>query len=250
MLNNYYLQKEASDFRLRNGIGACEPIRMKSWLPKLGVMALFKPMSDHFSGMAIKHKGPINEGDYKFIIINSNHRISKQHFTIAHELYHLFIQKDFISEVSNAGRFDKKDKTEYEADWFAAYLLMPEECLLSLIPKEELAKNKITLTTIIQMEQYFATSRTALLIRLEAMGLIEYKKYIDYTKGVMHSAELLGYDTSLYLKGNANLVIGNYGARAKKLFDEGKISESHFVSLMNDIGKDIENLANDNEQEE
>lgn len=244
MQNNYPLQKAASDFRIRNGIGACEPIRMKSWLPKLGVMALFKPMSDRFSGMAIKH------GKYNFIIINSNHRISKQHFTIAHELYHLFEQKDFVSEISNAGKFDKKDKIEYEADWFAAYLLMPEECLLSLIPKPELVKNKITLTTIVQIEQYFACSRSALLIRLDAMGLIDYNRYEEYTRGVKHSAELLGYDPTLYEPGNEGLVIGDYGARAKKLFDEGIISESHFVSLMNDIGKDIENLANDNEQEE
>ncbi|MGE0567693.1 MAG: ImmA/IrrE family metallo-endopeptidase [Bacteroidia bacterium] len=244
MQNNYPLQKAASDFRIRNGIGACEPIRMKSWLPKLGVMALFKPMSDNFSGMAIRH------GDNRFIIINSNHRVSKQHFTIAHELYHLFIQTDFVSEISNAGRFDKKDKIEYEADWFAAYLLMPEECLLSLIPKPELAKNKITLTTIVQIEQYFACSRASLLIRLDAMGLIDYNRYDEYTRGVKHSAELLGYDTTLYSPGNENLVIGDYGARAKRLFDEGIISESHFISLMNDIGKDIENLANDNEQEE
>ncbi len=244
MANNFHLQKEASDFRLRNGIGACEPIRMKSWLPKLGVMALFKPMSDNFSGMAIKHS------DYKFVIINSNHRVSKQHFTLAHEIYHLFVQKDFVSEVSNAGRFDKKDKVEYEADWFAAYLLMPEECLLSLIPKTELARNKISLTTIVQMEQYFACSRAALLNRLDAMDLIDFDRYEEHTRGVMHSAELLGYDTTLYKSGNENLVIGDYGARAKRLFDKGVISESHFISLMNDIGKDIENLANDNEQEE
>ena len=244
MQNNYPLQKSASDFRIKNGIGACEPIRMKSWLPKLGVMALFKPMSDNFSGMAIRH------GEHRFIIINSNHRVSKQHFTIAHELYHLFIQTDFVSEISNAGRFDKKDTIEYEADWFAAYLLMPEECLLSLIPKPELAKNKITLTTIVQIEQYFACSRASLLIRLDAMGLIDYNRYEEYTRGVKHSAELLGYDTTLYSPGNENLVIGDYGARAKKLFDQGIISESHFISLMNDIGKDIENLANDNEQEE
>ncbi len=244
MHNNFPLQKAASDFRIRNGIGPCEPIRMKSWLPKLGVVALFRPMSDRFSGMAIKH------GNYNFIIINSNHRISKQHFTIAHELYHLFEQKEFVSEISNAGRFDKKDKIEYEADWFAAYLLMPEECLLSLIPKPELVKNKITLTTIIQIEQYFACSRSALLIRLQAMGLIDYNRYEEFTKGVKHSAELLGYDSTLYESGNHGLVIGDYGARAKKLFDDGIISESHFVSLMNDIDKDIENLANDNEQEE
>lgn len=244
MQNNYRLQQAATEFRTKNGIGPCEPIRMKSWLPKLGIIALFKPMSDTFSGMAIK------QGQYRFMMINSNHRISKQHFTIAHELYHLFVQEEFTSEISNAGRFDNKDKVEYDADWFAAYLLMPEECLLSLIPKNELSKNKISLTTIIQIEQYFACSRHSLLIRLDAMGLIDLEKYAHFKNGVKHSAELLGYDTSLYESGNKGLVIGDYGARAKRLFDDGLISESHFIGLMNDIGKDIENLAQDHEQEE
>lgn len=243
MLHNYHLQREASDFRLKNGIGATEPIRMKSWLPKLNVVALFRPLSDSFSGMAVK------QNDLNFVIINSEHRVSKQHFTIAHELYHLFIQKDFISEVSNAGKFDRKNKIEFEADWFAAFLLMPEEGLLQLIPKEELSKNKISLPTIVKIEQYFACSRTALLIRLEGMGLIDYRKYEQYTRNVKQSAAILGYDTSLYEKGNEGLVIGDYGARAKKLFDIGKISESHFISLMSDIGKDVQNIANDNEQE-
>ena len=242
-MHNYYLQKEASDFRIKNGIGAAEPIRLKSWLLKLGVLAMFEPMSDNFSGMAIK------TDDHKCMIINSNHRVSKQHFTIAHELFHLFIQKDFTSEFSNAGKFNKKDKIEFEADWFAAYLLMPEEGLLSLIPKEELLKNKISLATIVKIEHYFACSRTALLIRLDGMDLIDFIKYQEYTKGVKHSAELLGYDTTLYEKGNEGLIIGDYGSKAKKLFDQEIISESDFISLMNDIGKDIQNLKMDDEQE-
>jgi Zn-dependent peptidase ImmA (M78 family) len=243
MLHNYHLQREASDFRLKNGIGATEPIRMKSWLPKLNVLALFRPLSDSFSGMAVK------QHDLNFIIINSEHRISKQHFTIAHELYHLFIQKDFVSEVSNAGKFDRKNKMEFEADWFAAFLLMPEEGLLQLIPREELSKNKISLPTIVKIEQYFACSRTALLFRLDGIGLIDNDKYEKYTTNVKHSAAMLGYDTSLYDKGNEGLVIGDYGAKAKKLFDDGKISESHFISLMNDLGKDVQSIAKDNEQE-
>ncbi|UKJ06310.1 ImmA/IrrE family metallo-endopeptidase [Solitalea lacus] len=237
------MQVEASQFRLIQGIGVSEPIRLKSWLPKLGVVALFRPLSDNFSGMAVK------QGEQKFIIINSEHRLSKQHFTVAHELYHLFIQKDFTAEVSHAGRFDKKDKTEFEADWFAAYLLMPEDGILSLIPKEELSKNKISLSTLVKIEQYFACSRTALLIRLEKLGLIDYSKYEAYTKNVIASALMLGYDDTLYKKGNENLVIGDYGVRAKKLFDKGTISESHFISLMNDIGVDISRITNDNEQE-
>lgn len=243
MLNNYHLQSEASQFRITHGIGPSEPIRLKSWLPKLGVVALFKPLSDNFSGMAVK------QGDQKFIIVNSEHRLSKQHFTVAHELYHLFIQKDFFAEVSHAGRFDKSDKIEYDADWFAAYLLMPEDGILSLIPKEELSKNKIKISTIVKIEQYFACSRTALLIRLQGLGLIDYPKYQQYTRNVAASAVMLGYDDTLYTKGNENLVIGDYGTRAKNLFDKEVISESHFISLMNDISVDISNIRNDNEQE-
>lgn len=243
MLNNYHLQREASQFRIAQGIGASEPIRLKSWLPKLGVVALFKPLSENLSGMAVK------QGEQKFMIVNSSHRLSKQHFTIAHELYHLFIQKDFIVEVSHAGRFDKKDKIEYEADWFAAYLLMPEDGVLSLIPAEELSKNKITLETIVKIEQYFSCSRLALLNRLAGLDLIEYGKYEQFTINVTASALMLGYDDTLYKPGNENLVIGDYGTRAKKLFNKGAISESHFINLMNDIGIDISNIIHTNEQE-
>jgi Zn-dependent peptidase ImmA (M78 family) len=244
MANNYILQKSAADFRTSKGIGACEPIRLKSWLPKLGIVAVFRPLSEHFSGMALK------QDEQRFMVINSNHRLSKQHFTIAHELYHLFIQTEFSSEISNAGQFDKKDKVEYEADCFAAYLLLPENCLLSQIPSSELGKNKISLSTLVQIEQYFACSRRALLFRLNSMDLIDVKHYEAYAKGVQRSAELLGYDTSLYQPGNKGLVIGDYGVRAKNLLDKQLISETHFLSLMSDIGKDLENLPKDNEPEE
>jgi hypothetical protein len=89
----------------------------------------------------------------------------------------------------------------------------------------------------------------ALLFRLDGMGLIDFSKYQEFTKGVQHSAELLGYDPSLYEKGNGGLIIGDYGSKAKKLFDQEIISESDFISLMNDIGKDIQNLRMDDEQE-
>ncbi|SFD75274.1 protein of unknown function [Chitinophaga sp. CF118] len=243
MVNNYHLRSGASRFRIEHGIGSSEPIRIKSWLPKLGVVVMFRPLSNNFSGMAVK------QGEHKFILVNSSHRLSKQHFTIAHELYHLFIQEEFVAEISHAGRFDRKDKVEYEADWFAAYLLMPEEGILSLIPKEELSRNKIRLETIVKIEQYFACSRTALLLRLDGMDLIEYSKYQQFIINVASSAQMLGYDDLLYKAGNNNVVIGDYGPRAKKLFDKGVISESHFINLMSDIGVDITKIINTDEQE-
>lgn len=242
MIGNYHLQREAAEFRIKNGIGPCEPIRMRSWLSKLNVLTIFKPMSPSFCGMALKH------GKNNFILVNSKHSLGKQHFTIGHELYHLFIQDDFSNMICSTGKFNKKDKVEYEADCFSAYLLLPEDCLLALIPDEELGKNKITLATIVKIEQYFACSRVALLFKLDNMGLIDSERYEQYKTNVINSALIYGYDKSLYQGGNENLVIGDYGRKAKKLFENEIISEAHYVSLMGDIGIDIENETQNNEQ--
>ena len=45
-----------------------------------------------------------------------------------------------------------------------------------------------------------------------------------------------GYDLALYDKGNENLIIGDYGTMAKRLFDEELISEGHYLELMRKIG--------------
>ena len=40
------------------------------------------------------------------------------------------------------------------------------------------------------------------------------------------------FDMSLYDKGNENVILSDYGFRAKFLFDNEKISESHYNQLM------------------
>ena len=42
------------------------------------------------------------------------------------------------------------------------------------------------------------------------------------------------------MPGNKDLVLGDYGEIAKKLFDIEKISESHYAKMMMDIGIDID----------
>ena len=53
------------------------------------------------------------------------------------------------------------------------------------------------------------------------------------------SAQQNGYDTSLYEQANKNLVIGDYGVKARKLFDDEKISESHYYQLLIKIGVNV-----------
>ena len=55
---------------------------------------------------------------------------------------------------------------------------------------------------------------------------------------VRKTAREYGYDTTLYEPGNENLVIGDFGEKARRLFDRDKISEGHYMELLHKIGID------------
>jgi Zn-dependent peptidase ImmA (M78 family) len=130
------LQKEASDLRNALGYGSRESIHLQSLLIKQNVLTIFKQLSENFSGMAVR------VGEHRFMLINSNHPIGRQHFTICHELYHLYIDQEFTPHHCFSGQFDKKSQNEYKADLFASYFLLPEEGIINLIPPKELSKDR------------------------------------------------------------------------------------------------------------
>ena len=234
-MNDYTLEKEANWFRTKHGYNSLEPIPLQSLLLKLDVLTLFKPLSNNFSGMAIK------AGEQRFILVNSNHPIGKQNFTICHELYHLYIQKDFHSMQCSTGLFDKKsNKIEYYADLFAANLLMPTQGILMHIPDQENVKNKISLHTLLKIEQTYSCSRSALLFRLINMNLLSLEMAENFRKNVIQKASQLGRSLDLYQPGNSGKMIGLYGSMARQLFEEQKISEGHYYELMNEAGLRIE----------
>ncbi len=232
------LEQFAADFRRRNGLNAIEAIRLKSVLIKNNILTVFLPLKGDLSGMAVKSNGT-DHAKY-FILVNNNHTIGRQHFTICHELYHLYYQENFTAEKSQAGKFDKQgDPEEYNADVFASHLLLPEDGVYQMVPQHEWAKNKITLPTILKIEHYYACSRNALLNRLLKMGMIDQTKYHDFNYDKIKNAILHGYNEDLYTPGNAGQIIGNYGNMAKELFDKGLVSESAYFSLLEDIGIDL-----------
>lgn len=232
---DYNLQKNAHQFRMDNGIGSDEPLNFGSLFHRLKIIAVYKEMSDSFSGMSIKID------DYRFILINSSNPIGRQNFTICHELFHLFVQEDFTSHKCTTGEFNRKDKSEYDADRFASYLLIPEEGIIKTIPDDELKKkNLISLPTFLKIEQYYACSRTALLYRLDCLDIIDIEKYDEFRINVSREAVKLGFDSYLYLPDKKDKVVGDYGELANKLFDTESISETHYASLMRDIGVDID----------
>lgn len=239
----YSIKKDASEFRSQMGFGNTEPIRLKSLLIKLNVLAVFKQLSDSFSGMAVK------AGDFRFMLINSNHSIGRQHFSICHELYHLYIDNDFTPHHCSSGSFSKSEINEYQADVFASYLLLPDDGILNLIPDPELAKDKITLETILKIEHYFSCSRGALLFRLKELGLITPKGSEAFNTQIKLKAKQYGYPVGLYEAGNNGLVLGDFGTLAKQLFDADKISEGHYATLMQSIGIDVFNNDDNGNQD-
>jgi Zn-dependent peptidase ImmA (M78 family) len=242
------LELKANEFRQQNGLNPSEAIRLKSLLLKNNVLSVFLPLNTDFSGMAVK----MNETKKpkRFMLVNCTHTLGRQHFTICHELYHLYIQENFKSEKTGIILFDKQgDPDEYKANIFASYLLLPTNGILQMTPKNERKKNKITLRTILSIEQYYSSSRSALLTRLLRMGLIDKTLQMQFAVDKIKNAMLYGFPTDLYQAGNEGLVIGNYGTLAREVFDKGLVSESAYFSLLEDMGIDLSDFDNKTDNE-
>lgn len=216
----------AAKFRSDLGIGLSEPVNVKTLIRKLGITVVYRPLSENSYGISCKSEGK------KFMLVNSCSTRGRQHFTIAHELYHLFYDqnpKPHMCEGVATGE-------EKNANRFASSLLMPREGILQMLSKDEVMSKRIVLATVLRLEQYFSVSRNTLLIRLKSIGLITQQRLDELmTVSVKDSAREYGYDLSLYEPGNDGLVIGDFGEKARKLFELGKISEGHYQELLNMI---------------
>lgn len=222
------VKKNVSDFRSIYGLSSKEPVDLYALLRKLNILTLFKPLSDSISGIVCKQ-----DEDTLFMLINSNKSLGRQHFTIAHELYHLFYDETFENILLEK---DLKGSVENKADCFAAHLLMPEEGILELIPEIEMSKNSISFATLLKIESSYKCSRSALLYRLKDLKLID-QSYIDNKRvNIEHNAIKNGYSPDLYRKGNKDLIIGDYIPLVNRLYDSDKISEAHYENLLSDIG--------------
>lgn len=231
--NKFIIETKVSKFRTDNGLSDSEPITLKSLLLKLNILTIFRPLSENFSGMCLK-----DNSDHRFMLINSNQARGRQHFTIAHELYHLYIEEKPTPHKCNPG-CGSKNPVEQSADMFAAILLMPQNGIFGLIPENELCSKNISIATILKLEHYFSVSRSALLYRLLNIGLITEAVRSQLSEiGVKYSAKCFGYDTALYEPANEGLVIGDFGEKARNLFEQEKISEGHYLELLHKINVD------------
>lgn len=222
-------REKAAQFRNRFGYGPDDPIHLRSFLLKQNVVTLFKPLGGSFAGMAMI------VDQKRFMMVNQNHTMGKQHFTIAHELYHLFIQENFISKKCKTALFlAQGDPEELKADLFAANLLLPEIGVSTLVPQEE-RKGKVSAQTIFKIQQVYSVSVKATIFRLVELGFVDSGYFETFQSGSTEKMRNLGFDTRLMYPGNQDLTLGDYAVMAGTLFQQRKISESVYLTYLNAV---------------
>ena len=225
------IEQLALKMRAEVGVIPTEPIHTKTLLRKLGVMVMYRPLSERACGLSMRSA----DGNMKFMLINSNNSRGRQHFTICHELFHLYYEEEPKPHVCGTPGLEK-DPSEINANAFASALLLPPVGVLASVPPEEIKNRRVTMATMLRLEQLFGVSHQSLCYCLRHMRLLtedELQAHLEESKHIQQIAADYGYDTSLYQSGNEGVVIGDFGEKARRLFDMERISEGHYVELLN-----------------
>jgi Zn-dependent peptidase ImmA (M78 family) len=112
------------------------------------------------------------------ILVNTNHSLNRQRFSVAHELAHFVLHsKEIIKYGSLKRSADQSDSTyfpemEKEADEFGGELLIPEKLLKDHFPDIfNKRKNPLPFPKIQEISQKFKVSVLVAAIRLRQLGL-------------------------------------------------------------------------------
>lgn len=133
------------------------PLNPVSIAGKLGVTVYSSPNLGSLGGYY--------DAENKRIVINANNSVVRQRFTIAHELGHHVLGHG-SSPRDNTQMYNKESfiPKEFEANAFAAELLMPEDAVRVMVEQRRLPFSSLLDT--------FGVSADAMRIRLERMGYI------------------------------------------------------------------------------
>lgn len=144
---------------------------------ELGIAIRPERFEDELSGMLVKEKG-------RYVIgVNSSHPVTRQRFSIAHELGHLMLKHPgelFVGQTlqhRTVIRRDGKsslgiDPFEREANAFAAALLMPEHFVSEQIEKRLAARTYRVDQLLADLSEAFQVSSQAMEYRLTNLGYV------------------------------------------------------------------------------
>jgi Zn-dependent peptidase ImmA (M78 family) len=163
---------KADSFRVKCKIGRYGIIDLFRECERLGYKLLRYPLGDNADlGFTVKKDNDI------VIFTNSCSRLSREIFTLAHEIGHVILhlddEKSFIDDnVTINGK--STDAKEQEANYFAACLLMPSDDVDRFIDLEiqNFREKGLSAMDIARIMSEFNVSFDMALNRLESLGII------------------------------------------------------------------------------
>lgn len=237
MNNEADILKKSEKLRKFMGEDNSSPVDVFTLVLNIDKLSLvLHPLGENISGICVK------SDNSNLIIINSDMSLGRQKFSLAHELYHLYFDKDTNKSISFKN-FNNKDTIEKEANQFASYFLIPSLSLSTKIDEiyKESGRNSLAIDDIIELEQYFGVSHLAMLYRLKQENYINQEQ-LDYMNGgIINKAAKLGYDTSLYYPSSENkkrMVYGHYIKNTDKLLEKNLISFGKYEEYLLDANRD------------
>ena len=192
---------------------------------------VYYPMGENLSGICLKGASGNN-----VIAINSSMTLGRQRFSLAHELYHLYFDKNMTAVC--AQKIGMGQETEKEADLFASYFLMPAAALQTKVEMLKAKNNSddLSIHDVIRLEQYFQVSHQAAVIRLRQDKLLNADAAdAMMSEGVRRFAESMGYSTELYKPLPAEkqyMTYGNYIDQAEQVLKRGLVSDGKYEELL------------------
>lgn len=164
----------------------CLPVNVDLLCDILGINIQEKEFDDNGDDYDIVGK-IIFEGDRTSIILDrsQNKNSDRKRFTIAHELGHYFLHREMTKEITDTVKTMNRTKSywdnfEYQANDFAANLLMPRSYIfkesMALITQHKQHKRdeKMPQIYFINALAYkFGVSTQAMTYRLKNLGIIE-----------------------------------------------------------------------------
>lgn len=228
----YLIENEASQLRERFYLGDRLPVDIEGLLLKQGILTVFTPMSADFSGMCLKYDDKTN-----FMLVNSDIVLGGQNFTIAHELYHLYVQDTHEFKVHSCDIINPQSPIERHANTFASYFLMPRAGVIDVMQRIGCSKKNVNAAHIIVMCNYFGVSYLAMLVRVNKILVLSQERF-EALKEVqpVSMAKEFGLKTDVFVKPIVKeKVIGDYASKAQSLYESELISKGHLIELLDDI---------------
>jgi Zn-dependent peptidase ImmA (M78 family) len=187
------------------------------------------PMSRTLSGMCVKGI------DNTVIAINSTTSVGRQHFSLAHELFHMYFDNSSSTAVCSS-RIGTGSEIEKEADQFASFFLVPPDGLdKEIVQMKKQPGDRLTVRDVAELEQYFGVSRQAMLFRLIEDSRLTSEEAAAMRHDVIGSAQRMGYDISLYRPlppEKQRMTFGSYIQQADEVLKRELVSSGKYEELL------------------